>query len=498
MMERFRKRTAWMDRPDSAALHGLISGVVWMVIGVTIGFTMSNEMTSPDLFAGIPYLVFSRLRPVHVNMMLFGFLSTAFFGAWYYVVPRLCQCPLWTDRAANTLLILWNIGVAVASISLVCGITQGKEYAEYPWYANWLIEALLIVNIVIIFGTIARRKEPKLFVSLWYIGGSTVWIAMNFAVGHVIWHPFTTTLPNGQIQYAGSLIGLNDAIWNWFYGHNVFGLYITTGGIGIMYYMVPKITRRPLYSHTMSLVGFWSIALLYSNTGAHHLLQVPIPNWLKIVAIIGSFSLIIPVFTFNTNLFMTMRGVWGKMMDDAPLRFIITGAFFYLAVSVQGSIQSLMSVNRFTHYTQWVIAHSHLALLGAFGFVGSGAVLYMVPKVVGKPLWSRNLADFQYWLMLLGVTGFFWSLTVAGLAQGTAWIYAGQQEVRVYELLKPYFYMRTWFGGMAAIGVYAMLINVIATVLQPALDPSLERKRRIAEIEDIPIPVGENRAVLVD
>jgi cbb3-type cytochrome c oxidase subunit I len=364
----------WIDTPDSAALHGLVSGGIWFVIGTTIGLTMSHELTLPDLFAGIPQLVFSRLRPAHVNMMLFGFLSTTFFGAWYYLVPRLCQTHLRTTRLANILLVLWNITIVVGTIALLNGDTQGKEYSEYPWYVDWAVEALLICNIVIIYRTIANRKDEPMYVSLWYIGGTVGWIAIMYAIGNVIWHPFTTTLPDGQIQSSGSLIGLNDAVWNWFYGHNVFGLYITTGGIGIVYYLVPKIVQRPIYSHTMSLIGFWTIVLMYAPTGQHHLLQAPIPGWLKVYAVIGSIGLIIPVFTQSTNIFMTMRGMWGKMIDDIALRFILTGSFFYLTVSIQGSVQSLITVNRFIHFTQWVVAHAHLALLGGFGFLSSGAM----------------------------------------------------------------------------------------------------------------------------
>ena len=330
----------------------------------------------------------------------------------------------------------------VGTLALMNGDTHSHEYAEYPWYVDWAVEILLVVNAAIIFGTIAARREPKLYVSLWYIGGTLVWIIMLVAIGFVIWHPFTTyqttdghwhyiltawgatpQLPANTdtttFQWTGSLIGLNDAVWNWFYGHNVLGLFITTGGLAIVYYLVPKISKRPLYSHTLSLIGFWSIALLYTNTGQHHLLNAPIPNWLKVVAIVGSVSLIIPVWSFSVNLYMTMRGAWGLMLQNIPLRFLLTGSFFYLAVSFQGSVQSLMSVNRFIHFTQWTVAHAHLALLGAFGFISCGAMFYMVPQIVRRPLWSVNLADAQYWLMLLGVTGYFWSITAAGLAQAS-------------------------------------------------------------------------------
>ena len=222
-------RALWdaLDRPDSAALHGLLSGAAWFLIAVLLGLLASEELVMPDIFGGVPFLVYSRVRPAHVNMVLFGFLSTAMFGGWYFIVPRLCKTPLWTNRAANILLLLWNAGVVIGTAALLNGDTQGKEYTEYPWYADYLIESLMIANAVIIFGTILRRREPKLYVSLWYVGGSVVWIAILYAIGSVLWHPLTTfydaaghlhfvlnnaatlSLPDGAygLQRTGSIVG---------------------------------------------------------------------------------------------------------------------------------------------------------------------------------------------------------------------------------------------------------------------------------------------------
>lgn len=509
----------WMDRPDSASLHALLSAAGWLVLGTMLGLIMSNEMTMPDLFEGIPWLTWGRLRPAHVNMVIYGFLSTGLYGGWYFVVPRLCKTPLRTNRMANLLMVFWNIAITVGTLALLGGDTEGREYTEYPWYVDWAAEILLVLNAYIIFRTIGARREPKLYVSLWYIGGTVIWIASLWAIGHVIWHPFTTYIANGQThvlwglfsghtsfpntaisnyQREGAFRGLDDAVWNWFYGHNILGLFVTTGGIGIVYYMVPKISKRPLYSHMMSLIGFWSIALLYTETGQHHLLQAPIPNWLKTVAIIGSISLIIPVFTFATNIFMTIRGNWGLMLTNIPLRFVLTGSFFYFAVSFQGSVQSLMSVNRFIHFTQWVIAHAHLALFGAFGFILSGAALYMVPQIARRPLWSRNLADAQFWLMLLGITGYFWAITIAGLAQASAWTTLGEQVVKAFPVVKPYFVMRSWFGGLIFIGAVMMAINLYQTLRVPIPDAAARRRQVIADLEELTPSPQDGRVAVVD
>ena len=511
----------WMnlDRPDSAALHGLLSGAGWIVLTTIFGFIMSNELTNPDIFAGIPQLTWSRMRPAHINMGLFGIFAAGMYGGWYFIVPRLCKTPLRSNRAANLLLFFWNLTVLLGVGAILNGDTQGKEYTEFPWWIDWPVFVLMCVNAVIIFQTIAARREPKLYVSLWYIGGSVVWVAMMYFIGNVMWHPFDTyvdrfghshilwnnsvaNLPPGAVafQRTGALTGLDDAVWNWFYGHNLFGLFITTGGIALVYYLVPKLSRRPLYSHLMSLVGFWSIALLYSNTGQHHLLQAPIPNWLKVISIVGSVGLIIPVFSFSVNIYMTMRGQWGQMLENIPLRFVLAGSFFYLAVSFQGSVQALMSVNRFVHFTQWVIAHSHLAFLGAFAFIASGAALYMVPQIVRKPLWSRNLADFQFWMMLIGVNGYFWALTAAGVAQGSAWITLGEQVVKAYPIVKPYFLLRSVFGGMYMIAVIMQLINLVMTVRQTMPSAAEKRNRELAQLQELGAPSSEfdDRAVVID
>lgn len=517
---RVRLARLWeaLDRPDSAALHGLMSGAVWFVIGTLIGLLMSDELVMPDWFAGVPQLLFSRLRPAHVQMLILGFFSTAYFGAWYFLVPRLCKTPLRSNRAANLLLFFWNIAIVVGTVALMNGDTQGREYAEYPWYVDWPAEILMVVNLVIFFRTVAARREPKLYVSLWYIGGTMVWGILLYYIGNVMWHPLTTyrtadghlhflwdsvaaasVLPDGAhaLQRTGAFVGLNDAVWNWFYAHNILGLWVTTGGIAIVYYLVPKISKRPLYSHTMSLIGFWALALLYANTGQHHLLQAPIPNWLKVFAIIGSVSLIVPVFSQNVNIFMTMRGEWGQMLTNIPLRFVLTGQFFYLAVSFQGSVQSFMSVNRFVHFTQWTIAHAHLALPGAFGFITAGAMLYMVPQIVRRPLWSRNLADAQYWLMMVGIQGYFWSITAAGLAQASAAVNLGQQWVRLFPVVKPYFEMRSWFGALIVIGVLMQLVNLAMTVLTPAPDAAARRRQAIADLQELPAPALNGAGVAV-
>ncbi len=508
-----------LDKPDSAALHGLLSGAGWIILTTIFGFIASNELTTPDIFSGIPQLVWSRIRPAHISMGLFGIFGAGMFGGWYFIVPRLCKTPLRTNRTANLLLFFWNLTVLLGVGAILNGDTQGKEYTEFPWWIDWPVLTLMCVNAVIIFQTIAARREPKLYVSLWYIGGSVVWVAMMYFIGNVMWHPFDTYsdakglqhilwnndashLPAGvtQFQRTGSLTGLNDAVWEWFYGHNLFGLFITTGGIALVYYLVPKLSRRPLYSHLMSLIGFWSIALLYSNTGQHHLLQAPIPNWLKVISIVGSVGLIIPVFSFSVNIYMTMRGQWGQMLENIPLRFVLTGSFFYLAVSFQGTVQAFMAVNRYVHFTQWVIAHSHLAFLGAFAFISSATMLYMVPQIVRKPLWSRNLADFQFWLMLIGVNGYFWALTAAGLAQASAWVTLGEQVVKAYPVVKPYFLLRSVFGGMFMIGVMMQGINLYMTIRQKMPSDAEKRNLGIADLQEIGAPATEfdDRAAVAD
>jgi cytochrome c oxidase cbb3-type subunit 1/cytochrome c oxidase cbb3-type subunit I/II len=419
-----------------------------------------------------PYLSFGRIRPTHINIVIVGFLLPALFGAFLYVVPRVCRTTLYGERLANFGVYFWNGIVIGIIVTLPQGFTQGREYAELPWLLDLAILGAVLLLIILVFGTIKRRREKLLYVSVWYTGGALLWTFFVFATGNVVWEPA-----------SGSWQGMNDQILLWFYGHNVVGLIITPQAISAAYYILPRASRSPLYSHGLSLIGFWALIVMYTHTGTHHLLQAPVPQWLKVISVINSIALLIPVFAFLTNVWLTVRGKLDRVYADAGAKFVFTGTVWYLLTCLQGPLQSLPAVQRVTHFTQWVIGHAHIALLGFAGFIAIGAIYFILPKVSRRRLYSPRLADCHFWLMLVGLTGIFGSLTVAGLIQGEAW-QQGEVVYRVISELKVYFIIRGMSGVMILIGSLLFIYNVLMTMRNPQEElEAMDRSESVLERE---------------
>jgi cbb3-type cytochrome c oxidase subunit I len=452
-----------MDAPNSAARNFLYSATFWVAVTDTLGLITSAEFVDPDLFGGIPWLTFGRVRAMHVNGVTMLWLSMGYVGAFFYIVPKLCGRPLYSERLGNITMWLWNIFGVMLIFTLGAGLTQAREYAEAIWPLDVFFVILLSLVAYNIFMTIATRVEPKMYVSLWYIVGSLIWFPNVYMIGNVMWNP----------PY-GSLRGIDDAVWNWFYGHNILGLWFTTGGVAISYYLIPVITRTPIYSHLLSMVGFWTLGLFYTMVGQHHLLQTPTPGWLKTVATLGSISLFVPVLTFITNIFMTMRANWQKVYESVPLKFVVTGVIFYLITCIQGPFQATQTFNRLIHFTQWIIGHAHLALLGAFTFILMGAIYYIVPVTLKRRIYSVKLAEAQFWLMTLGFLGFFISLQVAGLIQGACWMTTGHSVYWCLTAIRPYLIARSVSGAMLVSGGWIQLYNIYKTATMGAPVAALE------------------------
>jgi len=448
------------NEPGSATRRFFFSAAFWMLMGILFGVIAAVEMIAPDIMPAFPHYTFGRLRPVHINIVVFGFLLSAFFGGLLYVIPTICRTTLFSERLANFAVWFWNASILYITFALAHGITQGREYAEAPWIADMAVLAAVAIMIILTFGTIARREEKLLYVSAWYIGGGLLWTFFVYAVGNVVW------------EYpAGSWKGMNDQILLWFYGHNVVGLVITPQALGLAYFIIPRATRTPLYSHTLSLLGFWALIIMYTQTGTHHLLQAPVPQWLKVIAVINSISLLIPVFAFLINIWVPIKDRFGRVYDDVGAKMVFTGSIWYFITCIQGPFQSLPSVQRVTHFTQWVIAHSHIALLGFAGFIAAGAVYYILPIVMKRPLYSKLWADIQYWLMLIGTIGIFTSLTFAGLIQGEGWL-NGETVYRILPELNIYFMVRGISGVLLLIAACIFVVNVMGTILVKAKEPA--------------------------
>ena len=441
-------------RENSASRNFILTASAWLVVGVLMGLTLALQFVFPDLFRGIPYLVFSRLRQAHTNTVMFAFLSGGMMGIWLYVVPRLTGRQLWSELLGNITMLLWNLAVAVGIIGLVLAYTQSREYAEFIWGVDVAVIVVLILNLINIYMTIANRVEPKLYVSLWYISGTLIWMPILYFVGNVMWNPPT-----------GAITGINDTIFNWFYGHNVLGLWFTTGLLPVIYYIVPKETRTPLYSHFLSLIAFWGIAFFYTGVGAHHLLWAPIPYWLKTVAVADSIGMVLPVAAFMMNIYMTMRGNWNRFVSSIPLRFIVTGWAAYILVSYQGSHQALRSINLLTHFTQYVPGHAHLSLLFFAGTTIIGASYYILPRICDCKLYSRALANIQYSIYVIGFAFFFGGFLLTGLEQGASWLHQGLPVWTALPGLRPYMALRATGGVLVVLSFMMFTYNVFATVI---------------------------------
>ncbi len=451
---------------DRSTKTWLFSSIWWLFFVDLVGLTMATELIAPNIFRGIPWIVFSRIRPIHVNGVILFWLSSMYFGGISYILPRLLGVPsMWSEKLGIWCAWLWNLMAVLGTVTLALGYTTGREYFELIWPVAVLLLIVWLLNLFNIIMTVINRRVRTIYVTVWWMIASPIWLALDYFIAHVMWIPgnlLGNGVPGGPI---GSALPspMADAMLNWWGSHNLFGLWLTPMLIAITYYMVPRITNTPLYSHVLSLFSFWGIIFFYAGVGHHHLLQAPIPGWLKTFATVNSIMLLGPVFAFILNIWLTMRGNWEKFVTNLPLRFTLTGFIFYLLVNIQGSFQAVPSFNTLTHFTNFVVAHAHLALLGGFTILGMGLIDYIIPQIYKKPIYSRSLAEWQYWLIFIGFTGFFLVLTGAGFIQGQGWA-IGIPEVNLLPLIRPWYIGRAIFGGMIVISGIVQMYNIWMTI----------------------------------
>ncbi len=443
------------SKQDSAALVAFYTAIFWFTFVMLVGVFLAVKFIAPDFMASIPWLSMGRIRPVHVNLAAVGWLSIAQLGALFFIVPRLTGVRLYSERLAHVTIWGWNLAMVLAVITLALGYTEGREYAELIAPLDIMVVVLFTMTIYNVLQTIRGRREKQLYVSLWYFAGSLFWTVFVWIVGN---------------RTFVSLSGLNDSIVNWFLGHNILGLWFTTMGVGTAYYLIPKITRSPLYSHALSMLGFATIATFYAPTGTHHLLQAPVPEWLKSIAVISSVLLLVPVSTVLVNFAMTMRGKWGMAAKDVTLRFVLTSALMYLLTCAQGPFQATRFINWYVHFTNWVVGHAHLALLATFSYWMVAMIYYALPRILHREMYSKSLMEWHYWLSLIGFLVFFVALTIVGLVQSAQWA-AGIPIQKVVLDLFPHWVFRAFGGILMLAGQAVFAYNVYRTVAAPAPQP---------------------------
>ncbi len=430
----------------------MLSSISYFFIVGIIALVIAAKFVWPDLMGTTSWLTYGRMRPLHVNGMLFGWLLAADMGLTFYIVPRLCGVKLWSEKLGVATGILWNIIILGAVVSLLAGRNKGWEYAELETPLSVLVVVAWLMFTANILMTVAKRKYQAMYVSIWYFMGCLLWTAFVYLTGNFA-TMFTT--------------GVNQANLNWMYVHNAVGLIFTPVGLGIAYYFIPRASNTPLFSHKLSMVGFWSLAFVYVWTGAHHMLHGPISQWLQTIAIAFSVMLLIPVWAVVYNLLITMKGQWHQLRDRVELKFLMSGVIFYLLTCFQGPMHSLRTVNAIVSKTDWIPGHAHMAVLGAFSFFAVAGTYYAAPRIFGKNLFSTALANWSYWMIMIGGLGFFVTLWLGGFWQGWQWNDVSIPFIKTVIALKPIWTVRFVSGVMIFAGIVMFAYNIMATALGP-------------------------------
>lgn len=435
---------------DTTVKLFLISSIAYFFIVGIVALIIAAKFVMPTFLGTIPELTYGRMRPLHVNGMLFGWLLACDMGLMYYIVPRLCGVKIWSEKLGIATAILWNVIILGAVVSLVMGWNQGWEYAELPLPLDVLVVVAWVMFGANIFMTIANRKYKAMYVSLWYAMGTILWTAFVYLTGN-----FATLFTTG----------VNQANLNWMYVHNAVGLIFTPVGLAIAYYFIPKSSNTPLYNHKLSMVGFWSLAFVYVWTGAHHMIHGPISQWLQTITIVFSVMLLVPVWAAVYNFFATMKGQWHQLRDNVSLKFLMSGVVFYVLTCFQGPMHALRAVNAIVSKTDWIPGHAHMAVLGAFSFFAIAGAYHIVPLIFKTELYSKSLANWSFWLFLIGGLGFFVTLWLGGFWQGWQWNNPSIPFIDTVIALKPIWHTRLASGVLMFGGIVAFAYNVLATIV---------------------------------
>ena len=457
-----------MSRSTRSVIIALIAtGTLWLVLGSIFGLIASLKLHMPDWLTANEELTFGRMRTMHLNSVIYGWLSLCGIGVAMFLIPRVFKTYLRGVPSVWAGLVLWNVGVAVGVYAIATGWTDGLEWLEIPWQVDGLLAiggALFALPLVL---TAINRNVDHIYVTGWYYLGALVWFPFLFLVANIPIHS-----------------GVQQATVNWWFAHNVLGLWLTPIGVGAAYYMIPKIIGKPIYSYRLSLVGFWALALFYSQVGMHHLIGGPVPTWVVTLSVVQSVMMFVPVIAVAIN----QHVLWGSNLwavkRSLPLRFVVFGAVMYTLASFQGSMEAVRAVNSVTHFTHYTVAHAHL---GAYAFVSLvlfGSVYYLVP-IVTQRIWpSTVLIGAHFWLVAIGVGIYFVSLTIGGWLQGLAMLDPTRDFIEAMELTVPYLTGRSVGGTLMTLGHIIFAINLVALAFFGRKDnPVLSRETEATPAE---------------
>jgi cytochrome c oxidase cbb3-type subunit 1 len=437
-------------KQDTAAKTAILASCFYFGAALTMGLLTALKFVVPTV-GDIEYLSMPRVRMLHTNINLYGWLLQANIGLLFWILPRILHTKLFSEKLGVLTGIVYNIALLGGFASIVLGHVKNVEYGEIPPPFDYMIALSWVLFAINVFGTVATRKVKYLYVTVWYTLGAVIWTTFVYITGNMI-----TQLP--------MVTGINQANLSWFFVHNAVGLIFTPMGVAIAYYLIPKQLDTPIYSHKLSMIGFWVISFVYVWTGAHHMINGPVSYWLQTVAIIFSFSLIIPVMAVITNFFGTFATAPRANRMKGPIpKLLMMGTVYYILTCLQGPFQAIRSVNVITSKTDWVVGHAHMALFGAFSYYAMAGVYYVAPRLAGRKLYSEKLGDLQFWVMTLASIPFFAVLWIGGVIQGYAWLNPENTFIETLEALKHAHWIRFSTGGLIFAAYFMFLYNVLQT-----------------------------------
>lgn len=442
----------------------LYACIVFGVVGMLVGLILAVLFLFPNLTDGISFLSFGRLRPLHTNAVIFAFVGNAIFAGVYYSMQRLLKTRMYSDLLSNINFWGWQLIIVAAAITLPLGISTSKEYAELEWPIDIAIALIWVVFGINMIMTILKRRERHIYVAIWFYIATFVTVA--------ILHIFNSLeLPVSALKSYSVYAGVQDALVQWWYGHNAVAFFLTTPFLGLMYYFVPKVANRPVYSYRLSIIHFWSLIFIYIWAGPHHLLYTALPDWAQNLGVVFSVMLIAPSWGGMINGLLTLRGVWDKVRTDAVLKFFVVGITGYGMATFEGPMLSLKNVNAIAHFTDWIIAHVHVGALAWNGFMTFGMIYWLIPRMTKTKLYSEKLANFHFWIGTLGIILYALPLYVAGFTQASMWKQFNPDGTLVYgnfletvTQIMPMYWMRAIGGTLYVAGLLVLVYNVIKTV----------------------------------
>ncbi|MEX2515644.1 MAG: cytochrome-c oxidase, cbb3-type subunit I [Gammaproteobacteria bacterium] len=437
--------------------------ILWGIIGMAVGVLIAAQLAWPQLNFDIPWLTYGRLRALHTNAVIFAFGGSALMATSYYVVQRTCHVRLAFDKLAAFSFWGWQAVILSAVITLPLGITTTKEYAELEWPIDILITLVWVSYAIVFFTTIARRRIQHIYVANWFYGAFIITVALLHVVN-------SAAMPVNLFKSYSAYAGVQDAMVQWWYGHNAVGFFLTAGFLGMMYYFVPKQAERPIYSYRLSIVHFWALIFVYIWAGPHHLHYTALPDWAQSLGMVMSLILLAPSWGGMINGIMTLSGAWEKLRTDPVLRFLIVSLSFYGMSTFEGPMMSIKTVNALSHYTDWTIGHVHSGALGWVALISIGSMYYLIPRLYGREIYSQKLIEWHFWIACLGIVLYITAMWVAGIMQGLMWRAVNTDGTLTYSFMEavaamhPFYVIRLLGGILFLAGMLIMAWNLWRTV----------------------------------